>query len=157
MGANRFFHVNINVTNLDRLIAFYRLFGFEVIHREILDGEVAEGVARAFGEELNVAEYALVRLGDDPAATCLDLVQWRDRPTHGVAYLTSNHAGLYRILIHVADWEGTRSALVAAGHPPIGEVLHGSLGGGSATTMFCVRDPDGVVIEVASGFDATVA
>src|SRR5471030_2219512 len=77
MAGNRFFHVNVNVTDLDRSIAFYRLFGFEVVFRQALDPETSRRTALAFGRERNDAEYALMRIGDDPRATCLDLVQWK--------------------------------------------------------------------------------
>ena len=157
MAGNRFFHVNVNVTDLDRSIAFYRLFGFEVVFRQTLDPETSRRTALAFGRERNDAEYALVRIGDDPRATCLDLVQWKTRPTEGRPYELSNNAGMYRILIHVADAEATLAALAGEGVTPMGEVIRATaVEGQPPATMFCVRDPDGTVIEIASGLDHLV-
>jgi glyoxylase I family protein len=157
MAGNRFFHVNINVTDLDRSIAFYGLFGFEVVFRQQLDPETSERTALAFGRERNDAEYALVRIGDDPRATCLDLVEWKTRPTEGKPYALSNNAGMYRILVHVADAEATLAALATAGVTPMGEVIRATaVPGKPPATMFCVTDPDGTVIEIASGLDHLV-
>jgi catechol 2,3-dioxygenase-like lactoylglutathione lyase family enzyme len=157
MAGNRFFHVNINVTDLERAIAFYRLFGFEVVFRQELDPETSKRTALAFGRERNDAEYALVRIGDDPRATCLDLVQWKTRPTEGTPYALSNNAGMYRILVHVEDAEATLAALAAAGVTPMGEVIRATaVPGQPPATMFCVKDPDGTVIEIASGLDHLV-
>lgn len=157
MSGNRFFHINVNVTDLDRSIAFYRLFGFEVVFRQELDPETNRQIGRAFAEEPNDAEYALVRIGDDPRAPCLDLVQWKTRPTEGQPYPQSNNAGIYRMLVHVADPDATLAALAEEGVTPMGEVIRATpVEGQPATTMFCVRDPDGTVIEVASGLDHLV-
>lgn len=155
MAGNRFFHVNINVTDLERSIAFYRLFGFEVVFRQELDPETSERTAPAFARERNV-EYALVRIGDDPRATCLDLVQWKTRPTEGRPYELSNNAGMYRILVHVEDAEAPLAAL-AEGVTPMGEVIRATaVPGQPAATMFCVKDRDGTVVEIASGLDHLV-
>jgi catechol 2,3-dioxygenase-like lactoylglutathione lyase family enzyme len=157
MAGNRFFHVNINVTDLDRSIAFYRLFGFEVVFRQTLDPETSRETARAFDREPNGAEYALVRIGDDPRATCLDLVEWKTRPTEGRPYALSNNAGMYRILVHVEDAEAVLAALAAHGVTPMGAVIRATaVEGQPPTTMFCVHDPDGTVIEIASGLDHLV-
>ena len=154
MGANRFFHININVTNLDRSIRFYEIFGFKPIFRTVQDEETGRRSAQAFNRPYNEAEYALARIGDNPASACIDLVEWRTPPTHGKPYETANHAGIYRILVHVTDPDATLAALEKAGHPLMGPVLRATpFPGKTPTTMFCVRDPDGVVIEIAAGLD----
>jgi catechol 2,3-dioxygenase-like lactoylglutathione lyase family enzyme len=157
MGGNRFFHINVNVTDLDRSISFYRLFGFEPVVRLVLDSETNRQIGRAFGEEPNDAEFALVRIGDDPRAPCLDLVQWKTRPTEGQPYAQSNNAGIYRMLIHVEDPDAIIASLAEHGYPLMGEVIRATpVEGQPPTTMFCVRDPDGTVIEVAAGLDHLV-
>ena len=157
MGGNRFFHVNVNVTDLDRSIAFYAIFGFKPVFRLALDPETTRQTALAFGEEPNDAEFALVRIGDDPRAPCLDLVQWKTRPTEGRPYDKSNNAGIYRILIHVEDPDAILASLAEHGFAPMGEVIRATpVEGQPPTTMFCVRDPYGTVIEVAAGLDHLV-
>ena len=152
--GNRFYHVNVNVADLDRSIAFYAIFGFETVFRTVQAGETSRETARAFDRPYNEAAYALVRIGNDPAAACLDLVQWLTHPTHGAPYPTANHAGIYRMLVHVDDPDAVLAALEAAGHPLMGPVLRTApFPGKTPTVMFCVRDPDGVVVEVAAGLD----
>jgi catechol 2,3-dioxygenase-like lactoylglutathione lyase family enzyme len=156
--ASRLYHLNINVADLDRSIAFYRIFGFEAVFRGLLDEVDTLGFARAFAAPPNAAEYALIRIGDDPRATCIDLVQWRTRPTHGSPYEAVNHAGIYRFLIHVDDPDAILAALRAAGHMPMGEIHRREHPGlARPTVVFGVRDPDGVVIEVASNLDGLVS
>src|SRR5687768_9898898 len=60
---NRFYHVNINVTDLDRSIAFYEALGFRITMRFSNNGE-REGSARAFGMAFNPSEAAFMKLGD---------------------------------------------------------------------------------------------
>jgi catechol 2,3-dioxygenase-like lactoylglutathione lyase family enzyme len=157
LGGNRFFHVNVNVRDLDRSIRFYEIFGFKTVFRTIQAGEASRETAKAFGRELNEAAYALVRIGDDPNVACIDLVQWLTEPTHGTPYPTANHAGIYRMLVHVEDPDAVLAALEAAGHPLTGPVLRAApFPGQTPTVMFCVRDPDGTVVEVAGGLDHLV-
>jgi catechol 2,3-dioxygenase-like lactoylglutathione lyase family enzyme len=51
--------------------------------------------------------------------------------------------GYARVGLHVADFEATVRTLTAAGHPPLGDPL-----GPSGGRRVCVRDPDGVVLEL---------
>ena len=156
-SGNRLFHVNMNVTDLERSIRFYDIFGFEVIFRTVQDEETGRKSAEAFGRPDNEAEYALVRIGDNLASACIDLVEWRTHPTHGKPYASANHAGIYRILVHVDDPDAILAALEAAGYPLMGPVLRTQpFPGKTPTTMFCVQDPDGVVVEIAAGLDHLV-
>ena len=155
--GNRFYHVNINVADLDRSIRFYEIFGFKSLFRTKQDAETCRRTAEAFNRPYNEAEYAFLRIGDDPKSACLDLVEWHTRPTFGTPYETANHAGIYRILVHVSDPDATIAALEKAGHPLMGPVLRATpFPGKTPTTMFCVRDPDGVVVEIAAGLDHLV-
>jgi catechol 2,3-dioxygenase-like lactoylglutathione lyase family enzyme len=58
------FHVNLNVKNFDRSLAFYKMLGFKVV----LD--IGEGPNRANDVGLNIpdsrARAALLALSDDP-------------------------------------------------------------------------------------------
>ena len=157
-GSNRLFHVNVNVTDLDQSLGFYEIFGFKPIFRTVQDEETGRRSAEAFNRPHNEAEYALVRIGDNPASACIDLVEWRTDPTHGTPYETANHVGIYRILVHVPDPDAILAALDQAGYPLMGPVLRAApFPGKTPTTMFCVRDPDGVVIEIAAGLDHLVS
>ena len=155
MPADRIFHVNINVADLDRSIEFYALLGFTVVRRESIEPEAVLATSAKFGETEAVgADFALVRLGDDPTATCLDLVQW-DRPFRAQGN-RFDQLGPYRIALQVADPASLLAALADAGIELLGPEGKRSPASHDPAQWFCVRDPDGTVIEILSGFDHLV-
>jgi catechol 2,3-dioxygenase-like lactoylglutathione lyase family enzyme len=157
MSGARLFHVNLNVTDLDRSIAFYRLLGFEVLVRMTWDEDTTRQAALAFRIDPNEAEFALMRIGNNADSPCLDLVQWRTRPTTGRPYEQPNHTGIFRFMIHVEDVHEIIAKLREAGIQPVGEIVRATpVQGQAPTTMFCVADPDGIMVQVASGMDHLV-
>ena len=83
------FHVNINVTNFERSFAFYKMVGFKVI----LD--LGEGPNQGKDSGLNVpnsrARAALLALSDDPRATRIDLIEWKQPLTESPPYPNLYH------------------------------------------------------------------
>lgn len=156
MNLNRMYHVNINVTDLDRSIAFYEKLGFKTLVRFELDEETTRNTCAAFGAEPNRCRAAFLRLGDDPASPCLDLVEWLSEPTQGEPYAAPNNAGLYRIAFHVDDADAILAELEQLGIPLMGPVGYGNPPGGGRSTVFAFRDPDGTVLEVLSGVEHMV-
>ena len=155
MSDSRLFHVNINVADLDRSIDFYRRLGFAIVHRERLDPDALRATLAKFGDTDAVgAEYALLRLGDDPAATCLDLVHW-DRPMRAPANRVEE-LGLYRIAVHSSDPASVLRALADAGIELLGPKDRRSPETHDPADWFCVRDPDGTVVEIVSHLDHLV-
>jgi glyoxylase I family protein len=81
------FHVNINVTDFERSLAFYKLLGFKVV----LD--LGEGPNHGNDVGLNIANSkaraALLSLSDDPRATRIDLIEWKQPRTAGESYPAS--------------------------------------------------------------------
>ncbi len=75
----RFFHLNLNCKNFERSLAFYRMLGFKVV-RDIGEGG-GKVFERGFHIPNNNARAAMLALGDDPAATQLDLIEWKSPPT----------------------------------------------------------------------------
>jgi catechol 2,3-dioxygenase-like lactoylglutathione lyase family enzyme len=153
--ADRIFHVNVNVSDLDRSIEFYAHLGFAVVRRERIEPDAARATAAKFGEPDAVGvEYALLRLGDDPSATCLDLVQW-DRPfrEQGNRF---DQLGPYRIAVQSSDPASLLATLADAGIELLGPDGKRSPRSHDPAQWFCVRDPDGTVIEILSGFDHLV-
>jgi glyoxylase I family protein len=161
-GVDRFFHVNVNCTNFERSLAFYRLIGFEVV----LDFATAPGSHRSFGEAglgpiLGLPENcdgraALLALSDDRNATRLDLIEWKSpvvpaRKRQGLA-----QPGIARLCLKTSDADAVYARLIAAGHHAYSPPIQVSLGG-SRIKVFCVEDPDGAVIEFMQflGVDAT--
>ena len=156
MSDSRLFHVNINVADLDRSIEFYGRLGFHVVRRERLDPDALRATLAKFGDTDAIgAEYALLRLGDDPAATCLDLVQW-DRPMRPAANRV-DELGLYRIAVHSSDPASVLRALADAGVELLGPRDRRSPEHHDPADWFCVRDPDGTVVEIVSALDHLVA
>ncbi|MEQ8737800.1 MAG: VOC family protein, partial [Hoeflea sp.] len=94
------FHINVNCSDLDRSVAFYKALGFKVINDFSMD-EPAGGRDPTIGERTpNLAEIlgvdpgsrmraAFLRLGDDPRATILDLIEWIEPKSSGApAHMT---------------------------------------------------------------------
>lgn len=85
----RFFHGNICVRDMQRSIQFYQDLGFTRVADFILGGGTP-GISQALGLEVKKLRGVLMRLGDDPNAPGLDLVQFIDQPPHGQPYATLN-------------------------------------------------------------------
>ena len=156
MSGSRIFHVNLNVSDLDRAIEFYALLGFAVVHRARLEPDAVRASMAKFGEtEAMGAEFALLRLGDDPRATCLDVVQW-DRPFRAQGN-RFDRLGPYRIAVQSSDPGSLLATLADAGIELLGPEGRRSPRDHDPGEWFCVRDPDGTVIEILSGIDHLVA
>jgi glyoxylase I family protein len=158
MSAARIFHVALNVTDIARSVAFYELLGFSVISRYESGPQMAAQIARMFGDEPNEHAAVLMRMGTDAAATCLDLVEWHTRPTHGHPYTSSNHVGIYRFSIHVQGPEALLARLRQHNVTPSGDVIRLDLAQGQpSSTLLVLKDPDGIVVEIVSGLDHLVS
>jgi glyoxylase I family protein len=85
------FHVNVNVTNFERSIAFYKLLGFHIINDlgEVGSDKLSEGLRMPQGR----GRAVLMILGDNSRATRLDLIEWKNPKTEGQAYPNLAHAG----------------------------------------------------------------
>ncbi len=102
------FHVNINVKDFDRSLAFYQMLGFKVAFN------VGEGGNQAFEEGLRIpnnrGKAALLILGDDPRATRIDLIEWKVPKTEGEPYPHLWHAGVARVRVsHQGHRPGIRA------------------------------------------------
>ena len=78
------FQVNINVRNFDRSLEFYKMVGFKVVLN------IGEGPNKGNDVGLNipnsVGRAALLALSDDPRATRIDLIEWKQPKTDGAPY-----------------------------------------------------------------------
>ncbi|HXR36360.1 MAG TPA: VOC family protein [Candidatus Binataceae bacterium] len=97
----RFFHLNLNCKNFERSLAFYQMLGFKVV-RDIGEGG-GKVFERGFHIPNNNARAAMLALGDDPAATQLDLIEWKSPPTQGDPPPNLYHAGVARIAVETDD------------------------------------------------------
>ena len=145
------FHVNVNCSDFDRSLAFYKTIGFA----EYLDISKADG-GRTFGDiglgplfrlpaRINGRATFLV-LGDDPWSTRLDLIEWTDPVSKSAGPRNLTHLGIARICLKVRDAHAIHKALKTGGYDVYSEPGLIEMGG-SHQYVFCCADPDGVVIE----------
>ncbi|MDB5393383.1 MAG: hypothetical protein JWM91_889 [Rhodospirillales bacterium] len=150
-NALQIFHVNVNCSNFERSLGFYKAIGF----REYLDfaavddgrtfGDIGLGALFRMPARIDGRATFLV-LGDDPWATRLDLIEWKQPVSESAGPRTLAHLGIARICLKVRDCTALYIALKDGGYdvysPP--SVIDM---GGSRQYVFCCGDPDGVVIE----------
>ncbi|HZO80524.1 MAG TPA: VOC family protein [Candidatus Binataceae bacterium] len=139
------FHVNINVTDFERSLEFYQTLGFRVI-RDLGEGGNRK-MARGLGASECRGRAVLMILGDNPRATRLDLIEWKNPPTEGRAYPHLFHAGICRIALRtrslLADYEELKARGVQfLSEPQVFDTPNGPEG------FVCLTDPDGTVIEL---------
>jgi glyoxylase I family protein len=137
--------ISVNCTSLERSLEFYKAIGF----REV--GEIAESGGGGLEKALRIpnprARGKLLKLGDDPGAINLDLIEWLSPRTEGRAYPRLNHAGIARIALHTPHLQRTYEELKARGIEFYSEpqVLHSH---GGSSLFVCFEDPDGTVLEL---------
>ena len=147
-NVQRFFHININCSNFDVSLAFYQRLGFKVVlefDEDMSFGETGLGPILRLPDDCD-GRAALLALGDQSGALRLDLIEWKnpivkDGPAPNLA-----RQGFGRICLKVLDADRLHRDLVDAGHTPYTPPGRIQLGG-SDIKVFCVEDPDGVVLE----------
>ena len=153
---NRFSHVVINVSDLDRAVEFYEST-FPVRRRAHIDGSAQSyaGLGIERGEfEGWVLENAkdVSPPGDLVAefpARLMHLIQWKSPTPTGEPYREANHVGIYRQNSLVSNLDEAYANVIANGGRPYGEpswiVLTPE---GFGVTVFAYRDPDGNTLEM---------
>jgi glyoxylase I family protein len=145
------FHVNINVTDFDRSLAFYRMLGFKVV----LD--IGEGPNPGNDTGLNipnsVARAALSSLSDDPRATRIDLIEWKQPRTEGEAPPHLHHTGIARIALFAKNLDDEYQRLKAAGDTMVSEPVVIRFRNKAGAKFFCFKDTDGTFLELIEPFN----
>ena len=149
------YHININCTNFDRSLEFYRSLGFS----EVVD--MSGGAARSDNAEANVIGAKVLRVpdarggrssilgvGNDPHCSHIDLIQWdTPRPPEG-PYERLNHCGIARACFYSGniwkDYQELKSRGINVYSEP--ELMKYPNGAGAA--VVCFEDPDGTVLEL---------
>lgn len=143
-----FFHINVNCTDFERSLAFYRLIGFEVVNDFAGDasfGEVGLGPVLRLPDDC-AGRAALMTLKGDRQGPRLDLIEWTAPREPSPPPRSLAQPGVGRICLRTLDAEAVHARLAAAGYPGYSPPVRITLGG-SVIKVFCVEDPDGVVIE----------
>jgi glyoxylase I family protein len=145
------FHININVTDFERSLAFYKMVGFKVV----LD--IGEGPNKANDVGLNIpdsrARAALLALSDDPRATRIDLIEWKKPATAGAPYPHLYHAGAARIALFTKNLDEEYARLQANGVEMVSEPVTIRFGNKAGAKFFCFKDPDGTFLELIEPFN----
>lgn len=142
------FHVNICVSNLERSIAFYEKLGFKVVNDFTLEGP---DVGRSMGLDASKFRVVFIRLGDDPNATVIDLLEFIEPPTQGAPNPTLNNTGLCRVAFKVDDVDEVYKKLVQMNVEFVAPIERMKGEDGNDISYVCFKDPDGVFLEIISG------
>ncbi len=149
-------HVNISVRDLDRAIRFYgETFGLAVLLRRTLSGEWFDAIRGTRGA---VADCAILVNGDHSLRVemlCFPSVS-ADPSAHPSAGPGGmDDIGIGHFAITVTDIDAVRERAIQAGATPVGavvEVPRSILPKGKR--MCYLRDPDGILLELAQRLDA---
>jgi catechol 2,3-dioxygenase-like lactoylglutathione lyase family enzyme len=145
----RMFHVNICVTDMDRSIRFYERLGFDKVSDFML-GSGEPGIGAALGVEVRQLRGVFMRLGAEPQAPLIDLVQFVDPPPQGQPYRTLNNVGICRVAFVVDDIDQVYADLQAMQVEFVRPLQKLAGPRGSSIGVVCFKDPDGTVLEVMS-------
>ena len=144
----RLFHVNICVRDMERSVRFYQDLGFTKVNDFMLDDP---SVGDALGVKAKKLRGVFMRLGSDPNAPVLDLVQFIEPPTQGQPYSTLNNVGICRIAFTVDDIDRTYEELKAKRVEFVAPLKKLTRPGGAQMGVVCFKDPDGTVLELITG------
>jgi catechol 2,3-dioxygenase-like lactoylglutathione lyase family enzyme len=144
----RLFHVNICVRDMERSIRFYQQLGFNKVNDFTMEDP---SVGEALGLQARKLRGVFMRLGNDPNAPVLDLVQFIDPPTQGQPYPTLNNVGICRIAFTVDDIDKTYEDLKKMDVQFVAPLKKVDGPGGAKIGVVCFKDPDGTVLELLSG------
>jgi catechol 2,3-dioxygenase-like lactoylglutathione lyase family enzyme len=139
------FHVNINCSNFERSLEFYKMLGFRVAV-DIPEGGSTD-MNRGLGLDDGVGRAAIMQLGDDPRGTRLDLIEWKNPRDDDRPYARLNHLGIARVALFTKGLDETYQELKAKGVEFLSEPVAMRAGPGGARFV-CFYDPDGTILEL---------
>lgn len=143
------YHVNVNVTNFERSLEFYRLIGFHVA-RDL--GEVGNKyLERGLRMPHLLGRAALLQCGDDKRSTRLDLIEWKNPKPEGKPYPHLWHVGMARIALVTDKLQELYDKVKSASMDGVEffsepQLIPNPKGGHDS--FVCFTDPDGTVIEL---------
>jgi glyoxylase I family protein len=148
------YHININCTDFDRSLTFYKMLGFDETVEISGHNAGAQASANVIGSKVLRLPDAMggrsviLGIGNDPHCSHIDLIQWGDGKSGGRPYELLNHCGIARACFYSkniwADYEELKSRGVNVWSEP--EFM--KYPGGDGAAVFCFEDPDGTVLEL---------
>ena len=138
--------VTINVSDLERSRAWYRMLGYEVFNRWPDYASDAEALGLGFDQPIRWAGESTRHRGD---GSLIELVQWLEPFDPTPPYpLPVNHIGIHRMAFLTTDIEADVAALQAQGVELISPITPCCSGPDSLGSIVAFYDPDGVVVEL---------
>lgn len=143
------YHININVSDLDRSRAFYEMLGFRVVDEFDQAGE--PDLDRGLGYDYTDCRAIFMAIGRNRFETVLDIAEWREpRSEHRGQRL--HNLGAPRIAIRVKHIDKVVEALRAKGVAFISDIQQLNFLARKAR-FACCHDPDGMVVEFVELLD----
>lgn len=129
-------HTGITVSDVERSVEFYRLFGLEEATRFVLEGDEFEAAVAVPGA---VAQFVMLR----GTNTVVELIQYTQGGGQGFKR-SNNDVGSAHVCFTVDDIGETRRRLDEAGVPLVAPPTTPADG----TSFAFLRDPDGISVEI---------
>lgn len=138
-------HVNINCSDLERSLAFYR-DRVGLVPQSHTNPMPQDGAG--FGLSGQVVWDAHL-LHDDRgfAGAAVDLLEWKSPPPLGQPAREANHLGFLRLCFRHPDLDALHRALEGAGFACRSRPISVPVLADQSVRFFCCEDPDGTVIE----------
>jgi catechol 2,3-dioxygenase-like lactoylglutathione lyase family enzyme len=138
-------HININVTDIERSLAFYQRLGFQLMH--VLGDEPTDDVTAGATFGYSRMRGAVLTLGEHPRCwTKIELIQWVEPPTEPAPERGQIHAGVSRIALRCKNLLEFYESLRADGVEFESEPHEIDIVGAKRFVLF--RDPDGTLLEL---------
>ena len=137
-------HVNVNVTDIERSVAYYERFGFSVMHTFT---DEKPKTPQADVSHTPGTRGAVMSISDDPRASCkIELIQSLEPPATPHPETRPGQAGVGRIAIRTKNVQGYVEKLSKEGIEPITPIEEIDIV--SARRFVLYHDPDGVLLEL---------
>ncbi|MEX2253904.1 MAG: VOC family protein [Acidimicrobiia bacterium] len=145
IGVTRVFHLNVNCSDLERSLGFYRdLLGLQQGAHTVSP----EQGGAAFGLE-TVAWDAWIMLDERGYdGVVLDLLEWKTPKPTGTPPVAAHHLGFGRLGFTAPDVDATYERMLAAGVRCLCEPHDVAIPGVPGVRVFVCADPDGTLLEV---------
>lgn len=138
-------HVNVNCSDFDHSLEFYRLLGFELV--AMVPETNTDEVAAAVGMPPYRVRGGILRLPGE--STLIDLLQWVEPTDPTPPYPHLYHLGLARIALRTTDLDADVEELARHGVTPLSEPATVPWEGQPTSRIVCFKDPDGTILELA--------
>jgi catechol 2,3-dioxygenase-like lactoylglutathione lyase family enzyme len=149
IAASRIYHVNVNCSDLERSLAFYRdVIGLTPVTRTAPETPQPGG---AFGLDQVQWDAWILQGANGTAGVVLDLLQWLVPGSVGQPATDATATGFNRLCIATPDLDAMHARLTAAGADCWTAPDELDLGDGTTARLFVCSDPDGTQIEFVEG------